>query len=252
MKKNLVPFVCLLCLFVMAGCGPSLKDYVAQSQNYYSNVSSRTTVSVNIEPNRVVPEGRGVFGSIGAAVNTASAVGAIAVSHEQNERLQKLVYSDEITPLVASGFNEGFANATHLVIVDNSVNPDLRILITVEHYGLWAESILDPMKFYLECEIQIIHTPSMEKIYSNSVYVGREASNLFSEIAGDVSVTASGHVHGYTARHAVGDAATLVSGAANLTAFFELTDEQIQGIFEYMAYDAGYAIAKRLTDDIYR
>ncbi|MBQ8035615.1 MAG: hypothetical protein IJ268_01355, partial [Proteobacteria bacterium] len=51
---------------------------------------------------------------------------------------------------------------------------------------------------------------------------------------------------------AVNDTGRLVSGAANLTAFFELTDEEIRAVFEYMAYDTGVLISEKLTRAIYR
>ena len=256
MNKNKVLCLLIFVLMLLTGCGPSLKEYVAQSSSYSSSTAAKTKVSVIIEPNDVVPEGRGVMGSIGSAVNIASSVSAMAVSHEQEIRLQNLIHAENITAQVASGFDNSFANTTHLQIVDNSANPDLRVMMNVTGYGLWAQSILDPINFYIECEVQIIHTASMERIYSNTVYVRREASNLFSEISNSLgsSVTSSRAVRysGLKTTYAVDSVASLVSGAANLSAFFELTDEQIMGIFDYMAYDAGYSVASQLIDAIYR
>lgn len=253
--KNTITIALFAMFLLLTGCGPSLGEYVAQSQNYSSATSTRSKVSVQIESRRVAPEGRGVLGGIGAAVNMASSVSAMAVSRDQQDRLQRVVSSNEINAQVASGFNDGFADTTHLVVVDKSANPDLRIMLNVSDYGLWAESILAPMNFYIECEIQIVHVPTMKRIYSNSVFIRREAADLFTQIAGGLDSNLSNswalRMAGFKTAHAVASTASLVHGAANLTAFFKMSDEEIKAIFDYMAYDAGLSVARELTNDIY-
>ena len=110
MKRHIITVLALVfMMMVMAGCGPSLKEYVVKSSNYYSQISSATRVSVVIESNDVVSDKKkGVLGAIGAAVNLASSVSAMAVSHEQQERLVRLINTNGIIGLVAKGFDDGF------------------------------------------------------------------------------------------------------------------------------------------------
>ncbi|MBQ9393901.1 MAG: hypothetical protein IJU23_00055 [Proteobacteria bacterium] len=253
MKKTLMLFVAVLSLAIMSGCGPSFKEYVGMSSTYTDSITNHTTVSVTIEPNNVVHEGPGIFGTIGAVVNTASAIGGAVVEQQQEARLQQLIYSDDVSNLVANGFNDGFVQATHLQFVDVSANPDLRINLTVRKYGLWAENVLSAMNFYVDCDVEVIYTPELRRIYRNNVIVQREVANVFSEISSNVHVEVSGGGRdAHIAMGAINDTARLVNGAANLTAFFELTDEQIQQIFAYMAYDAGLYVAEQLKYAIYR
>ncbi len=253
MKKYLVLLLGLLALALTTGCGPSLKEYVAQSNNYTSSITNTTTASVNIEAKKVVHEGGGIFGAIGSAVNTASAVGSIAMNHEQGERLQKIIESEKIATLVSQGFNDGFTGQTHLQMMSaDAGTPDLRIKLKVNRYGLWAENIADSIKFYVSANIEIIFTPEMKSIYDRDVVIQREAANVLSEMARAVEVEVEGGVPNRRTMNAIEDAGNLINGAANLTAFFELTDEQIVDIFDYMAYDAGLTIADRLNKDIYR
>lgn len=253
MKNTLILLSAVFCMAIMSGCGPSFKEYVAMSSTYTDAINNHTSVSVTIEPGNVVHEGPGIFGTIGAVVNTASAIGGAVVEQQQEARLQQLIYSEDVSNLVANGFNDGFVQATHLQFVDPSANPDLRINITVRKYGLWAQSLMSAMNFYVDCDVEVIYTPELRRIYRNNVIVQREVASVFSEISRNVSVEVSGG--GRDARIAVGainDAARLVNGAANLTAFFELTDEQIQQIFAYMAYDSGLYVAEQLRYAIYR
>ncbi len=243
-------------MMVMAGCGPSLKEYVAKSSNYYSQISSATRVSVVIESNDVVSDKRkGVLGAIGAAVNLASSVSAMAVSHEQQERLVRLINTNGIIGLVAKGFDDGFVGTTHLVAVNADQNPDLRISLKVRRFGLWSESMLSPINFYMEAEIRVVDSATMETIYSNGATIMREASTVFSNaaaIAGAIATDAAYIGGGMTAGTITDNTSRLVGGAANLTAFFKLTDEDVVTIFNYMAYDAGLSLADNLTYAIYR
>lgn len=234
---------------LVCGCGPSLKEYVAKSSSYYSQISASSKVDVRIEPRNVAPQGRSVLGSIGAAVNVAASVGSAVVSTQQEERLQRIISSKEMATQVASGFDNNFTGTTHLQVVDNSANPDIRIMLRMNKFGIWAESMLSPLNFYVEAEVQIVYTPSLETIYSSGVSIYREAANVFSEVANSTQIEV--HGGGYSAMHAVSDVSRLVSGAANLTAFFEMTDEEVQAVFDYMAYDAGTTIASKLVKAIY-
>lgn len=252
MRKTLILFTALFCMAVMSGCGPSFREYVAMSSTYSDAINNRTSVSVTIEPGNVVHEGPGIFGTIGAVVNTATAIGGAVVEQEQNTRLQQLIYSQDVTNLVANGFNDGFVQATHLQYVDASSNPDLRINITVRKYGLWAESLLSAMNFYVDCDVEVIYTPEMRRIYTNNVIVQREVASVFSEMSKNVHVDIYGGRDARIASGAINETARLVNGAANLTAFFELTDQQIQEIFSYMSYDAGLYVAEQLRYAIYR
>lgn len=260
MKKAVLLFIGALCMVLATGCGPSLKEYVGASQHYATKTVANGNVTVNIEGGNTMSAGRGVFGAIGAAVNVATSVGATVINNEQRPRLQKIINPATIGSLVNSGFENGFSGSTHLTVVPEGQNPDLRILLTVEDYGIWSEDLLSPVKFFVEADIRIVHTQSMETIYRNGVSITQEVSNLFSEIANSSNVSVSVNVSGsvprtraaHTTMRAIGDVGRVVGGAANLTAFFELTDEEISVMFDYMAYEAGLLIADRLNASIYR
>ncbi|MBQ9242362.1 MAG: hypothetical protein IJ165_03915 [Proteobacteria bacterium] len=262
MKKQLFWLVIGLFLMVaVAGCGPSLKEYVGMSSNYYSKVTAKSAVAVDIgSTDTAASHSGGVFGMIGTAVNIAADVSAMAISSEQEARLHQLVDPAVVGGLVSDGFNDAFADETHLEVAPDSATPDLRIRLTVRRYGLWADSLLSPMNFFVEAQISVIYTPEMKEIYSSGVSLMREVSNAFSDVANAVDAGVTGGVNASVpnvrrtrnALAAVNDTGRLVSGAANLTAFFELTDEEIRAVFEYMAYDTGVLISEKLTRAIYR
>lgn len=258
MKKTVILFLALLSMILATGCGPSLKEYVSMSQNYSTKTIASSSATVNIEGGNTMRSGRGVFGAIGAAVNVATAVGATVINNEQRPRLQKIIDPATIGGLVNSGFTDGFTGSTHLQVVADNQNPDLRIILTVEDYGIWSEDLLSPVKFFVETDIRIVHTQTLETIYSSGVSITQEVSNLFADIANNTSVTVnvSGTVPrsraGLTTVRAIGDAGRIIGGAANLTAFFELSDQEIAVMFDHMAYEAGLLIADRLNISIYR
>ncbi len=253
MKRSIVVLLSILSLLIMTGCGPSLREYVAKSNTYSSKISSKASVQVNIESRPVVESRKGKAALVGAAVNIATSVGAAAVGNEQKKRINRIVTTNEIMTLVAAGFDDGFADMTHLTIVEPTANPDLRVMMTVREYGLWAKSLLSPMNFYVEAEIKVVDTASMETVYTNGATIMREASSVFTQMAGTVSDGARflSHFTGSTTAVIVGSSANLVSGAANLTAFFKLSDQEVKAIFDYLAYDAGSVIAGDLTSAIY-
>ena len=259
MNRLIFVLLCALMSAALAGCGPYLRDYVAAANTYQSRVASTTSVSVDIEPNDVVrPTSNRTANILGGVLNVAASVGAAALSMDQTQRLQGLVDPKEVGTLLSGGFDEGFADATHLEIVDG--NADLRIFLTVNKYGLWAESLLSAMHFYVEAEIRIVDTASMKEIYASGVSVMREATDVCSEITAMLTSGVQAEVHGsvpYMRRTRVGldtvdNVANLVSGAASLTAFLQLSDAAIQLIFRYLAFDAGVVIADKLVRAIYR
>lgn len=260
MKKTIVLFLSVLAMVWATGCGPSLKEYVGQSQHYATKTVAKGNATVNIEGGNTMAAGRGIFGQIGAAVNVATSIGATVVNNEQRPRLQRIIKAETIGSLVNSGFEDGFSGSTHLTVVPEGQNPDLRIMLTVQDYGIWSEDLLSPVKFFVETDIRIVHTPSMETIYSSGVSISQEVSNIFSEIANNANVSVSVNVSGSVPRtttarttmRAIGDVGRIVGGAANLTAFFELSDEEIATMFDYMAYEAGQLVAEKLNYHIYR
>ncbi|MBQ1926498.1 MAG: hypothetical protein II767_04840 [Proteobacteria bacterium] len=262
MKKQLCWLVVSLFLMVvLAGCGPSLKEYVGMSNNYNTKVTAKNGVVVDIgSTDTAASHAGGVFGLVGSAVNIAADVSAMAISSEQEARLHRIVDPAVIGALVSDGFSDAFADETHLVEIKDNSRPDLRIRLTVRRYGLWADSVLSPMNFFMEARISIIYEPEMKEIYSNGVSLMREVSSVFSDIANalDASVTGTAYAtvpnthRTYKSLAAIDDTGRLVSGAANLTAFFQLSDEEISAVFQYMAYDTGLLIAHDLTRAIYR
>ena len=251
-------------LFVMigiSGCGPSLKEYVAASSHYATRVSATSNITVNIDNKRGVRRtDNKVANVLGSVVNVATTVGAAALSSEQEQRLYPLIQPTEMASLVKDGFEEGFGGATHLMGVDTTQNPDLRIHLTLDRYGIWAESLLSSMNFYVEARIEVIDSASMTTIYTNGVSLMRSASDMVSDITQSVNAGVQAEVNRAVPRvrktrvaldtvHNVGN---LVSGAMNLTAFMKLSDEEIQAIFQYMAFDAGVMISDSLTQAIYQ
>ena len=79
----------------------------------------------------------------------------------------------------------------------------------------------------------------MKTIYTNGATISRDASNIISQMAN--SIAGSG-------LNALG----LAKGAANLAALFEMSDEEIVAIFDYLSYDSGSTIANQLVNEIYR
>lgn len=238
MRKAILSCIGLLCILIMTGCGPTLKDYVRQSNNYSNQVKTTTNASVNIESKGLV-RGVGKLSTVGAIVNTASSVASSALSSDQEARLNRLIQPQKVGASMADGFNHNFEGTTHLKVVENEANPDLRIMLTVSSYGLWAESLVSTMKFFVEAEIRVVYAPEMKTIYTNGATLSRDASNIISQMAN--SIAGSG-------LNAMG----LAKGAANLAALFQMSDQEIVAIFDYLSYDSGLVIANQLVDEIYR
>ena len=262
MKKQLCWLVVSLFLMVLlAGCGPSLKEYVGMSENYNTRVTAKNGVVVDIgSTDTAASHSSGAMGFVGAAVNVAADVSAMAISSDQEARLRRIVDPAVIGALVADGFSESFADETHLIAIGDNGKPDLRIRLTVDRYGMWADSLFSPMNFFMEARISIVYTPEMKEVYSNGVSLMREVSSVFSDIANALDATVTGTAYATVPNTrstrntlaAIDDAGRLVSGVANLTAFFGLSDEEISAVFQYMAYDTGLLIAHDLTRAIYQ
>ena len=113
--------ILLLLAVVVMGCAPSLQQYFANAQNYYSNVSTSARVSVSIAPievsggNSVTKTGKVITG-----VNVASAIATSAVSSEQQKRLQSIVDSSRIAGDIQSSFNSSFTAQTQLPVVTSA------------------------------------------------------------------------------------------------------------------------------------
>ncbi len=250
MKKTSIFLFLLLSMLLMTACGPSLKEYVAMSSNYYSSVNAHNAVSVEIETKGSSHSfSSNVGSSVGAALNLAANVGAVTVSQQQTKRLQSLVKLSDMASLVAQGFDDGFIDTTHMTSVDKNANPDIRIMITLKNHGLWAESMLSKMHFYVEVDLSVIYMPEMKTIYSNGMTMMRDVSTIFTDIA-DVADRVHVRAPGATPI-IVGGATHLLSGAANITAFFQLSDKDIMTALQVMAYDAGNQLANELVHDIY-
>ena len=158
---------------------------------------------------------------------------------------------------VALGFDNGFTDATHLQVVPDSTNPDIRIMLNIRSYGIWAESLMSPMNFFVEADLKLVYTPEMKTVYSTGVSIMREVSSVLSSVAEanvEVSVEVTGNARpNYNAVAAAHDAARLGAGVANLTAFFKMSDEEVTSAFYYMAVDAGSFIRSiRLRDALCR
>ena len=258
---------CLFCLCFIAcllcGCGPTLKEYIGMSNNYVSQLSTVSSPNVTIgDKDSASSNGSFVGGIIASTVNTVSNVAGYAVAREQEERLRGIVNPSAIADIMVSGFNDGFANKTHLVYVQPDARPDLRVFLSVEDFGLYAESMLSTMNFYLISDIKLIYTPKLETIYHKKLSVQREASSVISDIM-NLSVDAIQqmaathpfmfHIYGFRQKMVdVSNVVDIVAGIVSMKAFFDLTDEDLAVIFEYMAYDAGQSTSIRLVDDIYR
>lgn len=250
MKKLIVAFIGLFFLFTLSACGPSFRQYVSQCSTYSNDVSASGYVTVNIEPNKVADSN-----GLGAFVNLATTIASIAISAEQRERLNRIIDPTTVAIAVSDGFEFGFHNETHLEPVDINAGPDLMLHIDVYKYGLWAHSLASPMEFFVEANISIIYTPENKRIYSNGVSYMRSASNVISEMANatHMHVYVNGHLSHtqYATIQAINDVSRLARGAANLSAFLEMTDEEIIMVMDYLAYHTGFGIAYRLVKHIY-
>ena len=257
MKKIICGFIALFCILILSGCGPSLKDYVRQSKSYNNRVAATTSATVNIESRNVVrTHGMGrTLGTMGTMVNTASKVAAAAISSEQRQRLNNIIVPENIGLATNDGFNTSFEGTTHIKAIDSDSNPDLRIMLTIKDYGLWAASLVDPIQFFVEAEIQVVYTPEMKTIYTNGVTLSSQVSNIVSDMANaaTMDIYVSGHLSRtqYATFGAINNAGRLARGAANLSAFFELTDEEIAVLFDYLSYEMGTTLGTHLVHAIY-
>lgn len=264
MKLRSLFWLFCLCftMCLMTGCGPTLKEYVAKSNNYVSQLSTVSSPNVTIGDKKSGSDSGGVWGAIVSTVNTATSVAGYAVAREQEARLRNIVNPSSIADIMACGFNDNFIDKTHLVYVNADARPDLRVFLSVEDFGLYAESMLSAMNFYLYADIKIVYTPELETIYHRKLVVEREASSVVSEmmnlsndalqrLAADHAFML--HIIGFREKmRLVGDVVSIAAGIASMQAFFDMTDEDVAVIFEYMAYDAGQTTSMRLVDDIYR
>lgn len=236
MRKTILLFFAMLSMIVMTGCGPSLKDYVKKSNNYVNHVMTSTGATVNIEESGIV-RGLGKLSTVGAVANAISGVATTALSSDQGQRLNRLIAPDKVAVSMSEGFNHNFAGMTHLQVVEDTAHPDLRIKLTVIDYGLYSKSLLSPMQFFVEAEVQVIYAPEMKTIYTNGATISRDASDIVSQmtnaVAGSFNVL------------------QLASGAANLAALLKMSDEEIVAIFDYLSFDSGAAIAHQLVNEIY-
>lgn len=256
MKKMIGMAFSLSVVAMTAACGPSLGEYVGRSATYHSMISTNASVSVNIEPNNVTASRHGTMGAISSVINSVGAIGAIALSADQQLRLQNVVSPHAMAQNVAMGFDSGFTGSTHLQVVPPDANPDIRIMLNIDSYGIWAESLTSPMNFFVEAELTVVFTPEMRTVYSSGVSIVREvgsALNAAGQIAAEVSASVAGQAtQSYRTALAVYDVASLGAGVANLTAFLQMSDAELSSAFYYMAVDAGAYIANQLVRNIYR
>ena len=264
MKKNaIITIMFLLITSVLAlGCGPSLKEYVGQSQNYWSQTATTAYATVKIDNDTGLKSNSGVFGAIATTVNVANSVAGMAIEKEQGDRLHRLINPVDIATMVTAGFDENFVGKTHLQVVEQNQSPDLRVFLDVLDYGLYAKSAMDAMNFYVMGQIKLVYTPELKTIYERHATVSRTVSDVVADIINmtrmDMEVSGAVppfmvQVYGLkTKLDALGDVVSIASGVANMSAFFQLTDADIVTIFQYMAYDAGHVIAEDLVNAIYQ
>ena len=262
MKKNaIITIITLLLTSALAmGCGPSLKEYVGQSNNYWSQTSTTAYATVKIDNDTGLKSNTGVFGAIATTVNVANSVAGMAIEKEQGDRLHKLINPVDIATMVTAGFDENFVGKTHLQVVEQDQSPDLRVFLDVIDYGLYAKSAMDAMNFYVSGKIKIVYAPELKSIYDRYATVSRTVSDVVADIVNMTQMTVEAdapafmvQVYGLkTKLDALSDVVSIASGVANMSAFFELTDDDIVTIFQYMAYDAGHVIANDLVKAIYQ
>lgn len=229
-------FLRLLALLILAlsimGCGPSLKEYFSTAQSFNSQVSTTAQVEVWIEPANVAPNLYGNLGILSDTINTASAIASIAISGDQEKRLSALISSEIMVAEVDASFRDTFASQTQLEVVGPEIrNPDMRIIIRLQQFGLYSSSLIDPIAFHVTAEISVIHVPTLKRIYYDTVSLYRPVSEL----------VGSNYIMG-----------NIITSAFNLTSFFKLTDEDLVRVFYMMAKDSGNVLASRLTNSIYR
>ncbi|MCL2325025.1 MAG: hypothetical protein FWC40_00770 [Proteobacteria bacterium] len=222
-----------LCIGLMSmGCGPSLKEHFAQAQSYSSSVAATSKVDVWIDAEHL-PGGRsrGTLGAVISTVNTVSTVASYAVGADQKARLQALIDPAILAAHVDASFDETFVARMQIPVVDSGEPTDIRIMMRIVRFGLYAESLAAPMIFYIATEVNVVHVASMTTIYEDLIVIERSASDFprLNSIAGGIA-----------------------GAAFNMTKFFGLTDEQVAEIFDMMASDAGTVLAMRLAKAIYR
>lgn len=232
MRKNGLILLSILFALLLSGCGPSLKEYFAGSQNYYSRVTAIDNAEVWIEPATVPSASKSTtYGKIASTVNIASSVASYAISTDQKERLKNNIDPQKLARRIETSFNNTFSAQTQLQSVNQShANPDFRILLSVNEYGLRAESMGSAMTFYLNSQIKVVHVASMTTIYERQIELERSASD-YPQLNSLIS--------------------NIIGAAFNLTYFFSLSDADVNTIFDILCDDAGKSMAKRLVDDIY-
>ena len=265
MRKISVIISILVTAFVLMSCGTSvrmtMKDYVAKSQNYWSKTATNAYASVTIDGDTGLKSNTGVYGAIATTVNIANSVAASAIEQEQGDRLHRIINPLDVADMVTAGFDENFVGNTHLQVVADNQTPDLRIFLDVVDYGLYARSAMDAMQFYVAANIRVVYAPELTTIYSHSITASRTASDLVADIVNMTQMTVESvtnipefmvRIYGLREKlNAISDVVSIASGIANMSAFFQLTDDDIVTMFQYMSYDAGHVIASDLVRAIY-
>lgn len=232
MKQFLRLLAPLFLALLLMGCGPSLKEYFSTARSFNSQVSTTAQVEVWIEPNDVAPSFYGSLGILSDTINTASAIASIAVSAEQEKRLLGLISPEIMVSEVDASFRDTFASQMQLEVVGPEIrNPDMRIIIRLQQFGLYSSSLIDPIAFHVTAQISVVHVPTLKRIYNDTVVLYRPVSELMGS------------------NYVVGN---IITAAFNLTSFFKLTDEDLVRVFYMMAKDSGNVLASRLADSIYR
>ena len=265
MKKISIIISILVTAFVIMGCGSTIqmtmKDYVAKSQNYWSKTSTNAYASVTIDDDTGLKSNTGVYGAIATTVNIANSVAASAIEHDQGDRLHRIINPLDVADMVTVGFDENFVGNTHLRLTSDNQTPDLRIFLDVVDYGLYARSAMDAMQFYVAANIRVVYAPELTTIYNHSITASRTASDLAADIVNMAHMTVDSITNipelvvklaGLREKlNALSDVVSIASGIASMSAFFQLTDDDIVTMFQYMSYDAGHAIASDLVRAIY-
>ena len=262
MKKLTIALLMSAVLASASGCGPTVKNYFASSNNYWSKTSTTAYATVTIENDTGMKSDKGAMGAIAKSVKIASSIAGSVIEQDQGNRMHRIINPNDIAEMVTVGFDENFSGNTHIQHVAQNQSPDLRIFLDVVDYGLYARSAIDAMQFYVAADVKVVYAPELVTIYTRQATVSRTASDVASDIVNmsKAKYEAATDYPDFLIRlaglrdklNAMGDVVNIASGVANMAAFFKLTDKDIVTIFQYMAYDAGHVIANELVEAIYQ
>lgn len=226
-RRFLLAALVMFAALILSACGPSFSEYMRNVRTSQVNSNIKRSPEVVIGSTDV-GGGFGTFGLVTSGISLAGDIAASAVSMEQQKRLQTIISPEMLVDQIHNAFSSQFSGSTGIPVVSYSEHSDIRIVITVPSFGIYASSITSPYNFFMNADVSVVYLPENKRIYDRQVFLERSLGDL--DMYGSIASVA-------------------ISGALNLSAFFTLSDPQIVEIFNYLAVELGNTIATYIFED---